>query len=62
MASLTISNQNQRALRLASSICDLAGVRPLILLSEMIHDELDDACRDVMTHLVGLQEKQGCDF
>lgn len=53
---LTISNQNQGALCFASSISDLAGKCPLILLGEMVHDELNDACRDVMTHLVGLQK------
>lgn len=59
--SLTISNQYQRALCFASSICDLAGKCPLILLSEMVHDKLNDTCSDVMSHLVGLQKNRaGC--
>lgn len=58
-ASLTIFNQNQRALSFASSICNLAGKCPLVLLCEMVHDELNDTCSDVMTHLVGLQKNTG---
>lgn len=54
---LTLSDQNQRALRFASSVCDLAGERPLVLLGENIHDELDDACSDIVAHLVGLQSE-----
>lgn len=55
---LTVSNQHQGALAFAASISDLAGVRPFVLLSEMVQDELDDACGDVMAHLVWLQEKK----
>lgn len=56
---LTISNQHQGALAFAPSVSDLAGVRPFIVLGEMVQDELDDARGDVMAHLVRLRENTG---
>lgn len=58
MSILTVPNENQGALCFASSISYLAGKCPLILLCETVQDELNDACRDVMTHLVGLRKSR----